>query len=163
FTVQDKLFSEEYLKGGAETGASAARGGGVMEYMKKNYLEVDGDFIKANVGDMTKAMEMILDVLQQVKADESIVESMDLIVLSKLLCFQDGKPTIMDKEDFYKGVPDMEPHRVDDLLDKLAGVGILKKEEQDGKITYQVTEKGDELGEAIFPMVIWAMKWAEKD
>ena len=161
FTVQDKLFSEEYLE--EKLSKEVEEVGGLLEYMKKHHLEVGGEFIQANIGDMTRAMETVLDVLKTVKADESLLESIDIVVLTKKFCYKKGEVTYVNQEEVFKAFPNISRKRVLEILNRLVHASLMVKEEVEGKAVYYLTKKADELGSAIFPMIMWALKWSKKE
>lgn len=168
FTVQDKLFSEEYLKAGptgelVEEKEEVKEEPGVMSFAQKGNPELEGAEISANIGDTARAMEAILEVLNILKADESINESLAIVNLGKHLCFKKGIPTIMKEEELLTSTPDVDQDKAKEIIDRLMHADLMVREEHDGKVTYQVTKKADELGEAMFPMFIWALKWAKKE
>jgi long-chain-fatty-acid---luciferin-component ligase len=160
FTVKDKLFSEEYLEEKPFKEAAGERG--LLEYLKEHYSEVDTEFIQKNMGDFTLAMEAIIEVLKTIEADESLLESIDFVLVAKKLCYQRGKVTVLDQEELIKAFPNISRDRILKILDRLEQADLLVKEETKGKIQYHFTKKADELGSALFPMIMWGLKWSEK-
>ena len=135
---------------------------GLLEYLKEHYLEVDTEFIQRNIGDFTQAMEAIIEVLKTIEADESLLESIDFVLVAKKLCYQRGKVTVLDQEELIKAFPNISRDRILKILDRLEQADLLVKEETKGKIQYHFTKKADELGSALFPMIMWGLKWSEK-
>lgn len=160
FTIKDKLFSEEYLEEKSFKEAAGERG--LSEYLKEHYLEVDSDFIQRNMGDFTQAMEAIVEVLKTIKADESLLESVDFVLLGKKLCYKKGKVTVLDQEELIKAFPNISRDRILKILDRLEQADLLAKDETGGKIQYHFTKRADELGSALFPMIMWGLKWSKK-
>jgi len=161
FTVKNKLFSEEYL-GEKGTPKEAAGERGLSEYLKEHYLEVDSDFIQRNIGDFAEAMEAIIEVLRTIEADESMVESIDFVLVGKKLCYKKGKATVLDQDELIKAFPNISKDRILGIFSRLEQADLLVKEETGGRVQYHFTKKADELGSALFPMIMWGLKWSNK-
>ena len=123
------------------------------------YVDENGLVVLEHMGGMTQAMDAIMDVLNLMKGSETVAETMGLVLVAKLLCYEKGVPKIMSEGDIVKGAPTMPKEMVLDMLGRLESGGLLLKKEEEGVTTYQLTKKADELGEAIFPLFVWALKW----
>jgi long-chain-fatty-acid---luciferin-component ligase len=170
FVVQNKLFSEEYVKepatavaGTESTTGEVPKEAGVIRFVKEHSPSTEEDKVQANVQDVVRAMESILGILKLINVDESVEETLAIVDLAKHLCYKKGIPTILDQEEMIKTTPGVSREKVLEMLENLERAEIVLKEEKDGKILYQITKKADELGEAMFPVFIWALKWSQKD
>jgi long-chain-fatty-acid---luciferin-component ligase len=173
FVVQNKLFSEEYVKepetttavAGAQTSTTGEvpkeKETGVVGFVKKQVPGTGEDEVQASVQDVVKAMESILGILKLIKVDESVEESLAIVDLAKHLCYKKGMPTVLDQEHLIESTPGVSREKVLEMLENLERAEIVIKQEEEGKIKYQITKKADELGEAMFPVFIWALKWSQ--
>jgi long-chain-fatty-acid---luciferin-component ligase len=161
FKVKDKLFSEEYLEEKG-TPKEAAGERGLLEYLKEHSLEVESDFIQRNIGDFAGAMEAIIEVLRTIEADKSIAESVDFVLLGKKLCYKKGKVTVLDEGELIEAFPNISKDRILGIFSRLEQADLLVREETGGRVQYHFTKKADELGSALFPMIMWGLKWPRK-
>ena len=179
FIVRDKLFSEEYVRmaQGAYAGAGvkteagamdaaeaegvAEKKTGVISYVQERSPSSDGEEMQVGIKDVVRAMEEIIEVLKTLKIEDSVEESLTVVDLAKHLCYKKGVPTIMTEKDLVESSPGVPREKVLEMLTSLERANLVLRNETDGKVNYQVTPKADELGEAIFPVFIWALKWSE--
>jgi long-chain-fatty-acid---luciferin-component ligase len=164
FHVRNKLFSEEYLENHSIEGTTEKidTDQGVLEYLQNKRKEVDSDYIQEKGSGMIPAIESIIEIFEIMKTEGSLIESLDIVNFGKNLCYKNGKATTISVDDLIKKTHNIKKEKIFKLIEKFENAGLLTKEEKDGKTYVKLTKKADELGEALYPMIIWGMKWTKE-
>ena len=87
------------------------------------------------------------------KAMELLDERWTLLVVRELLLGS------CHFNDLRRGVPRMSPALLSKRLKSLARAGVVERTEVDGRITYSLTQCGQELGEVVDALGRWGVRW----
>ncbi len=161
FKFEDKLFSEYYLNESIPKSDTSAMNG-LLQYLLQNKEAVTGDFIKGQANLIKRAINTIIEALSVEKmelASAEDIESLQFVALGKLMCYKNGKPTLLSEEEIINQMPDLKPDVIRDILELFMKRKFVNKIQKEGQIYYRFTKKADQFGEAFYPLLIWALKY----
>lgn len=161
FKFEDKLFSEAYLTNNLSL-LSTKSMDGLLQYMLQSKESVSSEIVKENSDFLKKAMDTIINTITVKKVEMPFaeeVEAIQFVALGKLMCYKQGKPTLLTEQEIIQQMSDLKTEVTRGILRLFEERGFIKKVEKEGQIYYRFTKKADEFGEAFYPLLIWAMKY----
>ncbi|MHA1276370.1 MAG: LuxE/PaaK family acyltransferase [Candidatus Helarchaeota archaeon] len=163
FKFEDKLFSEAYLEG-SSTSPTTQSMVGLLQYMLQNKEAITGEFLKGNADFLRKAMDTIIETITVKKVELPLaeeIETLQFVALGKLMCYKQGKPTLLPEQTIIDQMSDIKPEVTRGILQLFEERRFIKKVKKDGQWFYKFTKKADEFGEAFYPLLIWAIKYTK--
>jgi long-chain-fatty-acid---luciferin-component ligase len=163
FKFEDKLFSEAYLEGSSTT-PDVQTMNGLMDYLMKNKQAISGDFLKGHVDLIRKALDTITETISVKKVEMPLareVETLQFVALGKLMCYKQGKPTLLAEDAIIEQMPELKLEVIKGILEIFEGRKFVKKIVKENRIFYKFTKKADEFGEAFYPLLMWGIKYTK--